>query len=157
MRVFAPRRGRGVAALPLLFVLVASLVASCSAPADDPAPWAWEPFTEQIAAAIDDATAGGASDQQEGRMTFDLAKAPDLNVIDCFNSVGGEARYEDMIRPSGLVLPGYRTSFAIDLPETLFESCETEEFRWVSEVYQMQPSSRELAGQNVMSKESVLR
>lgn len=160
------RRGRGVAALPLFVGLIAPLIASCSASSDTSSPWSYEPFTELISSAIDDATAGGASDQQmalltsaqvEGEMPIDLMKSAVYNAIDCFNSVGGQATYEETTEPSGLVQPGYKALFATTLPDTLHDSCETKELRWVSFVYSLQPSSRELVGQFVMSKEDVLR
>lgn len=160
------RGGRGVAALPLLCVLVAPLIASCSAPSDTPEPWSDQSFPELIAVAIDEATSAGASDQQialltsaqqEGQVPIDIAKTAAFNVVDCFNSVGGQAEYEEKTTPSGLVQPGYKVIFDETLPDAVYESCVVQEYRWVNRVHQMQPSSRELVGQYVTSKEDVLR
>jgi hypothetical protein len=84
-----------------------------------------------------------------------------VNVSDCFESVGGTVYVRDTFIVPGVVLPGYLVGFdesiGVDQIDLLVETCDTQEFHWVSFVYQSQPVSREAKGQHVMSQEPVLR
>jgi len=165
------RRERSFGALPLVLFVFALLASACgAAPEDNEKPWSRVAFAELMAEAIDEATKGGAGDEQmelleraqaDGAMSLEAARTAAQNVVDCFNEVGGDAKVVEETLDTGLVLPGYLAGFDDDLGtpqiEALIQGCDYAEHYWVNQVYQMQPTSRELVGQYAMSKEPVLR
>jgi hypothetical protein len=164
------QHGRGVAALVLSLSAGAVLVAGCSSPAEEEAPWSHGAFSDQISDAIDEAVAGGASDRQialleeardAGSMTTEMTRLGVANVIECFTAYGGTAEPRDAIKAPGLINLGYLVGSDEDLGEAQIDlyvtSCDTQEFRWVSYIFQQQPSSRDIIGHHVMSQEPILR
>jgi hypothetical protein len=110
-------------------------------------------FPDQIAAAIQEAEAGGAGDvqlailrnaQSEGELSLEDARAATRAAVECVNDAGSAAIFEERTEFSGLVVPGY--SSLSDTPEqdAIAEACRVQEDLWVSQVYRSQPSSLEL-------------
>ena len=148
-------------------------VSGCSSSQSDAQqPWAegYAPFDEMIPNVIDDAKAGGASTSQialleqarkKGEVTVEMMREAVSGVSDCFEAGGGAVEPRDDVIVPGVVWPAYQVGYDESIGEStidlLVKSCEAQEYRWISSVYQTQPTSREALGQYVLSKEGVLR
>jgi len=109
-----------------------------------------ETFADQIAAAIEQAEAGGASEAQlailrqaqiDGEVSLEDARATAHAVVECVNNAGFSSFYSEHTEGSGLVIPEY--SYSSDPEqEAITDACMVQEDAWVSMVYQMQPSSQ---------------
>ncbi len=112
-------------------------------------------FADQVKTAIEQAEAGGASDDQlnilreaqvEGVLTFEQAHSAALATLDCYIEGGGSGRYFENVEESGLVVPMYMALADDDATltrlEPLMDACGTREGFWVNKLYQLQPVSQ---------------
>lgn len=73
-------------------------------------------------------------------------------------SSGLNARYEESTLSYGLTVPGYTIDHAAGADtDAEVDACDRRKFFWVSQVYQLQPSSRELVRHYVDQKAPLLR
>mgnify|MGYP000882044766 CR=1 FL=1 len=73
-------------------------------------------------------------------------------------SSGLSARYEENTLSYGLAVPGYAVDHAAGVDsDAEVDACDRREFFWVSQVYQLQPSSRALVQHYVDQKAPLLR
>jgi len=112
-----------------------------------------ESFADVVAAAIQEAEAGGASDaqlailrqaQSEGELSLEDARTAAHAVVDCINDAGSFAFYGEHTASSGLVTPEYSWSVDTSEQEAIGNACDQQEAFWVNMIYQAQPSSVEL-------------
>jgi len=114
-----------------------------------------ESFADVVAAAIQEAEAGGAGDAQlailrkaqlEGELPIEDARAAARAAVECMTEAGISAYYGENHRKSGLVVPGYSAEWIMgdDEQNAVIDACDQRENFWVSSVYQTQPSSLEL-------------
>ncbi len=112
-------------------------------------------FDEQIASAIKDAAAGGASDaqlailrqaQSEGEMSLEGARRAVRSGVACINAMGLPAFYVERTEQSGLARPEYVVQVdgieSADATAAIIDECDFEELFWVDKVYQDQPTSQ---------------
>jgi len=141
----------GLGAL-VVAVLASVVLAGCT---EATVPTEPESFADQIAAAIQEAEAGGASDAQlailrkaqlEGELPIEDARAAARAAVECMTEAGISAYYGENHRKSGLVVPGYSAEWIMgdDEQNAVIDACDQRENFWVSSVYQTQPSSLEL-------------
>ena len=130
------------------------VLAGCGAgsPEDDGAAPA---FAEELAAAIEEAREGGASQAQidiltrasaAGSIDLEDARATARAAVSCMVESGLVAEYDERTTNAGLVQPGYRAQIDDERPdlETTIDDCDRQEFSWVNKLYQLQPSSIEM-------------
>ncbi len=107
-------------------------------------------FADMIGSTIQEAEAGGASDDQlailreaqaAGVVSFEEAREAALAVIDCVENAGSEAVYGERTTDEGLVLPQYSWLSGTPQQEAIGDACDTQEAFWVNGAYQMQPTS----------------
>lgn len=157
-------------ALVAHFATTALLLGACTTQPPAETPWAGEPFPELAGDLLAEAAAGGASDEQlelirlaqdAGEVKPELLRVAGANTIACFGEFGGGGELNDWVRSDGLVIPGYLGEFDETLGEAVIESgveaCQVREYQWINRLYFAQPSSREVVGQYVMSREPELR
>lgn len=145
------------------------MVSGCATQAGEDSPWVDRTFDELVIEAISDAEANGASEDQlrlleearaAGGVSYEQARTAAAGAVECFNSAGADAQLTEMKRSSGLVVPGYDVGLGRLTEaqvESLVDVCGPEEYRYVTRLYQLQPTSRELLGAYVDSQEDVLR
>lgn len=137
-----------VASRAALLTLGVVLLAACSSAK---VPTVDDPFTDQVAAAIEDAQAGGPSDAQlailvqaqaDGAIGLEAARTAGRAVVDCINVAGGGASYQEYTTGAGLIIPAGTaiTNTAEEL--ALVDACTQQESYWVDYLYQTQPSSK---------------
>ena len=122
-------------------------------------------------AVFDDALANaqeaGASDEQlaelreAGRVSeipTETAREAARRAVSCMKDAGVDARYVERTLAHGVVLPGFEV---VPPPgadvDAEAESCDEREFLFVSQVYQLQPTSVEAANQFVEQVAPVIR
>lgn len=108
-----------------------------------------------VAEALDEARAAGAGAAQladlsaaaeSGTLSVESAREAARRAVTCMQQAGIEAEYLEDTLSHGLVLPGYTAHYdtEVDVQSDLqVEACDEQEFRWVNQVYQLQPSSLE--------------
>jgi len=142
----------GLGAL-VVAVLGCVVLAGCSKATVQTQPTEPESFADQIAAAIQEAEAGGAGDtqlailrkaQSEGELSLEDARAAARAAVECINDAGSFAFYSEHTGRSGLVIPEYSWSVDTSEQEAIGNACDQREAFWVNMVYQAQPSSVEL-------------
>lgn len=127
-------------------------------------------FQDQVSVAIDEAEAGGASDQQltilreaqtEGRVTFDHARMSILTTVECVEDGGGVATYYEDAHSSGMVIPTFileaKDDAGLDRFGPLIDECGNLESYWVNKVYQLQPTSQEARDAYLETQAPVIR
>jgi len=127
-------------------------------------------FADQVKVAIEQAEAGGASDDQlsilreaqdEGVLTFEQAHSAALATLDCYIEGGGSGRYYENVEDSGLVVPMYMALAKDDATltrlEPLMDACGTREGFWVNKLYQLQPVSQETRDAYLRKQGPVIR
>ncbi len=149
------------------------VVSGCSAGTGDPSgnggvdPAA---FVDQVKVAIEQAEAGGASDDQlsilreaqvEGVLTFEQALSAALSTLDCYIEGGGSGTYYENVEDSGLVVPMYmalaKDDETLTRLEPMMDACGKREGFWVNKVYQLQPSSQETRDAYLKEQAPVIR
>lgn len=112
-----------------------------------------ESFDDHIAAAIEQAEAGGGGDaqlailrkaQSEGALLIEDARAANRAAVECITDAGFLAFYAESTKRSGLVLPEYSYSADTEQQQATATACSTQEDFWVNMIYQTQPASLEL-------------
>lgn len=118
-------------------------------------------FDQRIAAAIEDAQSNGASEQQiealraaqeQGYVSFDIARDAALASVDCMARSGVDATYSERDDGSGVKIPTFVASLSggdQDAISALVDSCSRTEEAWVSKMYQLQPSTQNARDQNL--------
>lgn len=137
-------------------VATAALVAGCTAePEDAGAP-------SEASDVLEAARQGGAGDAQIAvleeavetqEVTLDSARQAARNAVQCMSDNGLDASYVEETTSSGVVIPGYQASG----PEDQIAACDTEHAYWVSQLYQIQPSSVQTLEDYADQQEPVLR
>jgi hypothetical protein len=152
-------------------VMLIGVTSACSSPAPkDAAPWEREPFAETVADLIAEAEQNGASDDQlallekaadDGKVELESARSAARAVVSCLHANGLTAEYLEAPDFKGYTIPEYRVVLegTTEDPrrDTIISTCADQEFTWVSQAYQLQPEARQMLGEYVESKESVLR
>ncbi len=126
-------------------------------------------FDERLGQAIDDARAGGAGEDQlailersriAGEITLEDDRTAARATIACMIDSGVEAKYSEYTTNAGLLIPGYEAAVSDTFPppeEKIIDACDAQEFSWVSQVYQLQPSSQDLTDAHVEKQLPALR
>lgn len=147
--------GRVRIALSLLGVLA---IAACGLTTSSDST---DTFDQRIAAAIEDAQSNGASEQQiealraaqeQGYVSFDIARDAALASIDCMARSGVDATYSERDDGSGVKIPTFVASLAggnQDAISAIVDSCSRTEEAWVSKMYQLQPSTQNARDENL--------
>lgn len=120
-------------------------------------------FAEALAEARD----AGASEAQlaalseavdTGTVSVEAAREAARRAVACMQHGGLDAQFEEKTLSHGVVVPGYLVNHgAEDDVDAQIEVCDQQEFSWVNQVYQLQPSSVETAEQFVEQQAPVLR
>lgn len=136
-----------------LFVLCAASIAGCAAtPTVIPATGAaTDEFRERVEAAIEEATAAGASENQRealtavldaGEVSLSTARDAMRRTVECIAETGVEARYVEQTIDGALVVP--TLTYGGKKPGDLeYEACSQRESSWIDYLYQTQPSAME--------------
>lgn len=145
------RMGELRSALVSVALLVA--LAGC-ATADEPSSRADE-ADAVLGEALDEAQAAGAGAAQladlraavdSGTISVESAREAARRAVACMQAAGIDADYQEDTLSHGLVLPGYTAHYDTEVDvhaDIQVEACDEQEFRWVNQVYQLQPSSVE--------------
>jgi len=137
----------GLGAL-VVAVLAGVVLAGCT---EATVPTEPESFADQIAAAIQEAEAGGASDaqlailrtaQSEGEISIEDARAATRAAVECVNDAGSSAFYGEHTEGSGLVVPWYSSLADTSEQMAIADACDQREDFWVNMIYQTQPTSQ---------------
>jgi hypothetical protein len=78
-----------------------------------------------------------------GELTAEQTREAARAAVDCMNEAGLTARYDETTT-GGLTLPGYIAELGTSGNEALqaiLDECDKQEYRWVSKVYQTQPTA----------------
>jgi len=120
-----------------------------------------ETFDQRIVAVIEDAQENGASErqiealrvaQEQGYVSFDIARDAALASIDCMARSGVDATYSERDDGSGVKIPTFVASLAggnQDAISAIVDSCSRTEEAWVSKMYQLQPSTQNARDENL--------
>jgi len=111
-----------------------------------------ESFADVVAAAIQEAEAGGAGDaqlailrkaQSEGELSLEDARVAARAAVECMTDAGILVGYSEHTRRSGLVVPEYSAEWIMgdDEHNAVIDACDQREDLWVNMVYQTQPTS----------------
>ena len=164
-----------LASVSVAALALATFAMSISACGNEPAhavqPWDVGPYSTFIEDLATRAKDGGASDAQlallqraksDGKVTFAITRESVMNTINCFTAGGLTGTYRESTRSFGLVVPGYDASISAtamteDQMSSIAAACAVSESRWVLTAFQVQPTSRELLGAYVESREPELR
>lgn len=166
-----PRSGRCPTGTLVVLIKAALVLVGCSSAEAQREPWHLdEPFNELVDEFVDQAEAGGASEEQiailqaageAGELPLEAAKTAARAVVACFQESGLEAEYLESTDPTGFTAPDYQVTYDESVPEEttdqLVATCEDREFTWVNQAYHFQPERRQALGEYVMGKEEVLR
>ncbi len=133
--------------------LVAFSVASCSG---TPGASSEDDFSSKVNEFTIEAQNEGASDAQlalldqiaaEGKVDIEMQRAAIRSALSCMEQGGLDVTYIEQPNGSGLLVPGYIASGNEQLGEQgtldVIDECDTGEARWVSGLYQTQPTSQE--------------
>ncbi|MCR6712486.1 MAG: hypothetical protein NVV57_07240 [Demequina sp.] len=146
-------------------------VGACSATHDHAnQPWSVGPYDQFIGKYIDEAQAGGASQEQidalvsardAGRIDVEQMREAVAADAECLEKVGFTVTVSDAVRASGYVVPTFDAAYPSDLSteqgDAVVDACDRTNLYWISAAYQLQPEARDKLGAYVMSRESELR
>lgn len=146
-------RGLRAACVEVGAALALALLVGCTS--DTGVPDDSGPFADQIAAIIEQAEVGGASEAQleilrhaqaQGEVSLEDARTGARAAVECMTEAGLSAIYSESNTESGLVLPGYAAAWTMgdDATDALIQACDQQEGSWVNQLYQTQPSSMAL-------------
>lgn len=126
------------------------------------------PTVEIFATTLDDARSGGAGSNQlalleqaekDHEINLETARDAARGAVQCMTDAGVSATYMERTTFGGLVLPGYQAgaSGTADTAWELIEACDLQEFYWVNQLYQGQPTSWQMKVEYANQQEPVLR
>jgi hypothetical protein len=128
-------------------------------------PWSAGPFTEFIDQYVEEASAGGATQEQldaldaarmAGRVDMEQVRQAIAANAQCLEESGFTVSVGDGVKASGYVVPQYDAAFPADLSteqaDALVDVCERKNSFWISSAYQLQPEARDRLGAYVMSR-----
>lgn len=125
-------------------------------------------FADQVAASIDQAVAGDASEPQlailrhaqaGGELSLEDSRMGARAAVECMTEAGLSAIYSASTTEWGSVLPEYAVAWTMgdDTTDALIQACDEREDLWVNQLFQTQPSSMALKDAVIERKDPLVR
>lgn len=143
----------------ILFVALFAVV-GCASESNNPET---TEFSEMVATALEEARAGGASEDQleilerardRGHVTYEQTRAAVAATLECTSAQGVVGTFNEINQANGINLPAYEVDASPPNAAQVLEGCETLESFWVWYLYQVQPVAIEANDDYIESRRS---